>query len=678
VALSLRIINALMILFFIASGMFGTPSGGRTLANVISMCFGLAMLSIPLCMTIWVLGKERSVSHIRGVKMAHLIAQAFIICLAAFIAATGSSGKAGAMISLFSLPYLLNFIVLHKIAAARRKNREARKRIEPTFTAFPESATILMEERETRSEQPEQCSVASLVEEAHTQSAPVQPSRNYFVRHWRGELSLGISYWVNGTLISSGVGYAVILMVTLLMENMTIPVRQSAYIYIVMVTATILLWLWSIVGIWRSARLHPVRGGSKGWATAARVMVVIGSFSVSANIFTTLGPQISEFVQIAIGKDPLGKLDVKLTDNGQSVILKGALGEGSAKAVKKILNGSPQVKTVVLDSGGGRLREAEELALLIQSHKLNTYVERHCESACTYVFLAGIDRAATPNAKLGFHQPSFIGLDPVSQERMTGQMLEHYRKANLPDTFIRKIGRTSPDQMWYPDREELVLAKVITRISLGGETYLSGLSRMNSLAEIKLAMRGEDFWRAIEARFPDKADAIAAKVWETRQKGGNDTDIGNVLRSGMSGILEALLKELDGPMLDKFTQLSIDQMTAAKAVSPEACGKLLHFRLDVTHTLPKELAAREIQFIREALSAPPKAVNAGILHDSFDQGFQVVFDAMPPEDVQVFHRFTAHAGEPGKQCDAMISFYRSILKTDTATRHRMLSQIFQG
>jgi len=29
------------------------------------------------------------------------------------------------------------------------------------------------------------------------------PKKSYFVRHWRGELSLGVSYWINWSLLSS-------------------------------------------------------------------------------------------------------------------------------------------------------------------------------------------------------------------------------------------------------------------------------------------------------------------------------------------------------------------------------------------------------------------------------------------------------------------------------------------
>jgi hypothetical protein len=44
-------------------------------------------------------------------------------------------------------------------------------------------------------------------------------SRNYLMRHWRGELSLPISYWVNGSLL--GVGF--LLLFLLMGEVVSFP-----------------------------------------------------------------------------------------------------------------------------------------------------------------------------------------------------------------------------------------------------------------------------------------------------------------------------------------------------------------------------------------------------------------------------------------------------------------------
>ena len=48
-------------------------------------------------------------------------------------------------------------------------------------------------------------------------SPPRPPRANYIIRHWRGDLSLGVSYWVNLSLLS-GVTTAAILLAAELSE----------------------------------------------------------------------------------------------------------------------------------------------------------------------------------------------------------------------------------------------------------------------------------------------------------------------------------------------------------------------------------------------------------------------------------------------------------------------------
>ena len=64
---------------------------------------------------------------------------------------------------------------------------------------------------------------------------PPEASRNYFLRHWRGELSLPVSYWVNGILggLLIGITVAVLAVITH---------RQGE--------ARPLLWLFNLVAIW--------------------------------------------------------------------------------------------------------------------------------------------------------------------------------------------------------------------------------------------------------------------------------------------------------------------------------------------------------------------------------------------------------------------------------------------
>jgi len=85
---------------------------------------------------------------------------------------------------------------------------------------------------------------------------------SYVARHWRGELSLPVSYWINGGLVTVGMNIIATL----------VELSGSAGAAVLYLVAAAPVSIWQIVGIWRSAdRRHD------GWATAAKVMTVIGA-----------------------------------------------------------------------------------------------------------------------------------------------------------------------------------------------------------------------------------------------------------------------------------------------------------------------------------------------------------------------------------------------------------------
>jgi hypothetical protein len=96
------------------------------------------------------------------------------------------------------------------------------------------------------------------------------PSQNYFARHWRGEISLGRSYWLNGVLA----GFALRAFLTSVAH--TYAGTGGPYGDVARMVATRILILsvntWQFVGIWRSAS----RSKARGWALAAKICICAG------------------------------------------------------------------------------------------------------------------------------------------------------------------------------------------------------------------------------------------------------------------------------------------------------------------------------------------------------------------------------------------------------------------
>lgn len=122
----------------------------------------------------------------------------------------------------------------------------------------------------------------------------------------------------------------------------------------------------------------------------------------------------------------------------------------------------PNVRAIYLDSPGGHIKAALELADLIRAHNLDTYVSHLCASACTIAFLAGHRRFVSETGRLGFHQAYEASL---SSEQSSILLRRVYQQFPLPSAFVAHILRTPPEELWIPDLAELRKASIITSVA---------------------------------------------------------------------------------------------------------------------------------------------------------------------------------------------------------------------
>ena len=107
-----------------------------------------------------------------------------------------------------------------------------------------------------------------------------QKKASYFLRHWRGELSLPRSYWLNGVLIF---GFGVNILLLIIEVASIVLLRSSPPILIAILVGVIALdlaaYVWALVGTWRSAVRYT---GPRFWSILARIAIVVGvAISVS-------------------------------------------------------------------------------------------------------------------------------------------------------------------------------------------------------------------------------------------------------------------------------------------------------------------------------------------------------------------------------------------------------------
>jgi hypothetical protein len=142
--------------------------------------------------------------------------------------------------------------------------------------------------------------------------------------------------------------------------------------------------------------------------------------------------------------------------------------EAFAAEVKK--RGS-YIKTVVLSSPGGSVRDALAMGRLIRDKGFATEVEsgRYCASSCPLVFAGGTERRAGANAAIGVHQVSALGQGMTGDDGMNNaqQISADCQK------YLREMGidlevwvhamETPRDELYYFKSDELLSLKLATK-----------------------------------------------------------------------------------------------------------------------------------------------------------------------------------------------------------------------
>jgi hypothetical protein len=296
---------------------------------------------------------------------------------------------------------------------------------------------------------------------------------NYIAKHWRGELSLPVSYWVNGVLAT------IVTFLTIFGLRYVIAlykVNYAALIYwalsIVVVTAVV---IWQNVGIWRSADRYTAKGwasGSKFWSTLAKLMVIIGTVNLASEYQKTFVPALKESYQRATWlSEETWKID--LSNDGREIEISGVIKHGLSDQFLAALNSAPNVKYVHVNlHKGGLVDEAINVRKIIHERQLSTYVSSECVSACTLVFLGGKQRLIRKYARIGFHAYSFPGVN--KQDMDFSGFKNDLIKLGLKREFVRKIFETHENDMWFPSASELISANVIHEVVEGDQFQLDG------------------------------------------------------------------------------------------------------------------------------------------------------------------------------------------------------------
>jgi hypothetical protein len=500
----------------------------------------------------------------------------------------------------------------------------------------------------------------------------------YIRKHWRGELSLAVSFWINSFLLN----VAIMLLNAFfsysgIIENPVIAARVSL---IYAGFALSIVYPWQIIGLWRSCNNHIEKSGKRFWPRTVQVLVVLGLI-LSLGKLETSWPIYKDLFRMGFQKDEYGNYTLKLAKNNTLIHLQGALSFGVSKEVAKLLKKYPEVEGIILDSQGGRIYEGRTLAKLISTYGLDTYSLKGCYSAATIAFIAGKNRFLGIGANIALHRyrMDYKNLEPFmdAKEEQAKDLLI-FQQQGVKSEFLDKLFGASSDDLWYPTVDEMLDAGVI-----------HGIVNPSDLLPVELGFTskeiGEAFldipvYKTIKQYEPDIYRKIMAELDEQIKKGATQIELQNTVANSIELLAFTTLPRTSDEALIQLVQATVNELKKFKEINPILCMKMLHPQQYGVLDFSKYYSDDEQKLMPEALNK--------IIIDAYEKNNPVV-DTEAAE--LLLGKLGLELGEYAdylelkrlqnkddykRHCDAVIKLYELILKEEKTTAGNALRYMF--
>src|SRR5438552_8077942 len=206
---------------------------------------------------------------------------------------------------------------------------------------------------------------------------------------------------------------------------------------------------------------------------------------------------------------------------GSEVEFLGEIDFGAAEELRRALALAPSAKVLHLNSPGGEIQEAREMAQIVHERGIITTVDKLCMSACPLVFLAGKQRYVAPGAEIGFHRFESPGMSTAEMDTLNQVDRNYMQKAGIPREFIDKAFATPISSIWIPTHAELQTAGIITGVT---SKYLIAVGAYRSyLGERAEAI--ELILDTIKIRYPDRYPTVHARLYRALKSGNDDIGV---------------------------------------------------------------------------------------------------------------------------------------------------------
>jgi hypothetical protein len=497
-------------------------------------------------------------------------------------------------------------------------------------------------------------------------------SANYFVRHWRGDLSLTASFWFNGCI-----GYVLITVInTLILAGSGIGEKFRPGVVLAAAAATWLVTVaavaWLVTGAWRSATRYGKGKGGLNWAALAKLVLVLCVASTVVSFVQSGAPQLRELYQIYAGDERVGKYTFRVLREGRELEFSGGIPFGAADDFQRFIDAMGSVQLIHLNSDGGRISEAQLIAQIIQKRHLSTYVANRCLSACTIIFLSGRERLISTQGRLGFHQPDFPGMTAEERREAIATEERRLQQLGLSAEFARRANLAPPNDMWLPTAPELLKEGVVTQVVNSFDYALSGLGQtIPTRSELEKILLSNDIYKSFRQMSRESYDKVLDSFESSIRRGLSFAE----LRAEISPIIVEKYNEIlpftSDENLLTFARLVIRHSAVYNRADPATC----YFNLNPEKSTPvalldmrqrhKDLADEEDSFMSHIFSSYSGKTAKIPQQKEVSKSIDRVMSALSRRrdvDVALLSASEIPPEKYKRYCDAFIAMYEETLR----------------
>ncbi len=292
---------------------------------------------------------------------------------------------------------------------------------------------------------------------------------SYLLAHWRGQLTLSKSLWINFLALMLLISAAELWLLARFASSATALMGITLGSLLL---TRLVIFPWQLLGLIRSAEQDYIRHGN---LLRLRAVQMLGVSSILFTLVYSLevaqgAAYYKQQLSIYSGTLEAPEYTLSVDTQKQQLSINGGLGYGITAAVAAQLKANPGLTSVSLSSPGGQIYEGRGLARLFMREALDTYVYTVCSSACTTAFVGGRRRYLGPQGKLGFHQyrldrtqykKAVVFFDPLEQQQRDLQL---FKERGIKAEFLDQMFQQPAEGIWYPASKQLLDARLVHQV----------------------------------------------------------------------------------------------------------------------------------------------------------------------------------------------------------------------